>query len=345
MERQSLWFTAPFSAEIRTEPLPPHQPDQLLIQTAYSAISAGTEMLIYRGEAPTEMAADDSLEALAGDLAFPLKYGYACVGRVIEMGSQVDAEWRDALVFAFNPHETHFVARPDQVQRVPEGISAEVATLLPNMETAVSLVMDGRPVIGERVIVFGQGIVGILTAHLLAQFPLANLTIIDPNPHRIALTQSLNPSISQSLISNLQSPYGTVASSDISNNYDLAYELTGNPAVLNDAIAAVGYGGRIVVGSWYGRKSAEIKLGGVFHRNHIQLISTQVSTLAPRWRGRWTKQRRFAVAWHHLQHPTLANLITERVPFTDAPQTYHALAQNNPHTVQTIFCYNHASKS
>lgn len=50
---------------------------------------------------------------------------------------------------------------------------------LANMETAVNLVMDGSPALDERVVVLGQGIVGLLLSGLLAQFPLAQLVALD----------------------------------------------------------------------------------------------------------------------------------------------------------------------
>ena len=50
--------------------------------------------------------------------------------------------------------------------RVPDGVPPEAALFLPQVETALNLVMDGAPLIGERVLVFGQGVVGLLTAAL-----------------------------------------------------------------------------------------------------------------------------------------------------------------------------------
>ena len=86
------------------------------------------------------MAVDESIAALAERrVEFPLKYGYAAVGRVVELGRGVDPEWRDRRVFAFNPHESHFLARPENLFPVPQGLAADAAALLPTMETAVSI--------------------------------------------------------------------------------------------------------------------------------------------------------------------------------------------------------------
>src|SRR5690606_10225534 len=82
---------------------------------------------------------------------------------------------------------------------------------------------------------------------------------------------------------------------------DLALELSGDMAVLNLALEATGFDGRIVIGSWYGRRTAPIDLGSRFHRNRLRLISSQVSTLAPALTGRWDKTRRLALAWRTLE--------------------------------------------
>lgn len=327
---QSLWFVDERRVEVRREPLPQPAAGQVLVKTRVSAISAGTEMLIYRGQAPHEMAADDTIEALAGGLTFPLRYGYAAVGEIIEVGDGVESSLVGKRVFSFQPHGTHFVATPDALIMLPDGLGDEVATMLPNMETAVSFVMDGRPVIGERILVLGQGIVGLLTTMLLAQMSPAELVTVDS----YALRREKSAEIGA---------HCTLAPGDpLSGEFDLVYELSGNPAVLNQAIDAVGYGGRIVVGSWYGQKQAPLDLGGAFHRNHVELISSQVSALAPRWLGRWTKARRFEVAMQQLLTHNPQHVITQRVPFENSAEAYQLLDQSPENAIQIMLDYSHS---
>src|SRR5512133_3877262 len=96
---KTLFFTAPRSLEIRESGLPNLAPDQVMVETVLSAISPGTEMLIYRGQFP-HMAVDANIEALGGEFHYPLPYGYAAVGRVMEIGKQVDKDWLGRLVFS-----------------------------------------------------------------------------------------------------------------------------------------------------------------------------------------------------------------------------------------------------
>jgi threonine dehydrogenase-like Zn-dependent dehydrogenase len=120
---------------------------------------------------------------------------------------------------------------------------------------------------------------------------------------------------------------------------DLTYELSGNPAALDQAIAATGFNGRVVIGSWYGQKQAHLNLGGRFHRSRLHLISSQVSTIAPQWAGRWTKPRRLQVAWQMLQQVRPAPLITHRFPIAEAAAAYALLDRQPQEAMQVLLTY------
>lgn len=328
--RQSVVFSAPRRVDVVEEPLAGPAPGKILVETQLCAISPGTEMLFYRGELPDDTAADGALDATiaaAGDaaLTYPLRYGYASVGRVTALGAGVDPEWRGRLVFAFVPHASAFEAAPGDVIPVPPDISPEQAALLPNMETAVNFVMDGHPLIGERVAVVGLGVVGLLTVALLGRFPLAELVAVDP----LALRRD------QALAWGATTARRPAETADVAP-CDLVYELSGNPAALDAAIALTGFAGRIVVGSWYGAKRAPVDLGGRFHRSRIRLISSQVSTIDPTLSGRWDKARRFAVAWSMLRTLDPTPLITHRYQLADAAAAYRQIDQDPAKTLQVV---------
>jgi 2-desacetyl-2-hydroxyethyl bacteriochlorophyllide A dehydrogenase len=329
---RALYFTAPRQIEIREEPLLQPNPEQLLIETLFSAISPGTEMLIYRGEAPQDLEADENITSLTGDLRYPLKYGYASVGRIASAGSPALAGWVDRLIFAFQPHQTHYLATPDQVIPLPVGISPEQALFLPNMETAVNFVMDGQPLIGERVAVFGQGIVGLLTTALLAKFPLQRLATFDLFPLRSEASIAAGAHESHN-------PKSSEIFEDFRSFFDLTYELTGTPATLNEAITVTGFDGRVVIGSWYGEKPAAINLGKHFHRSRIRLLSSQVSTLGPQFSGRWDKPRRFKVAWDMIRRIQPEKWITQRIAFENAEEAYLTMDSKPQETIQPILTY------
>jgi 2-desacetyl-2-hydroxyethyl bacteriochlorophyllide A dehydrogenase len=337
MDRKLVYFVAPGRVELREESLPGLKADEVLVETQVSGISAGTEMLVYRGQFPRDL--EDSYDSLSSGLNYPLPYGYACVGRVKETGSSVPREWQQRLVFAFQPHTSHFITTPNSLFAIPESLSAEAAVFLPNMETAVNLVQDAAPILGERVLVLGQGIVGLLTAALLHEFPLGYLATADRYELRrkvslgIGVNAALDPTFDDFRAEALRSSPG------LPHGFDLIIELSGNPSALDDAIALTLFSGRVVVGSWYGEKRVSIDLGGKFHRSRIKLISSQVSSISPELSGRWDKSRRFEVAWNALQRIQPEKWITHKFPLEQAAQAYQLLDSSPETAIQIIFDY------
>ena len=334
--RLSLYFTDQRQVMVQEEELPKMGDRQVLVETLLSAISPGTESLIYRGEFPGDISKDENIVSLPGGFSYPMKYGYCAVGRVIDTGKDVDPEWKDRLVMAFNPHESHFLADPERLMPLPEDIRPEDGVFLPNMETAVNFLMDGKPLIGEDVAVFGQGIVGLLTTGLLARIPLSSLVALDRFPLRRRASQEAGASVC------LDPEDGALQerlAEYLPNGADLIYEVSGSPAALDQALAAAGFAGRIVIGSWYGSRSLSLNLGGKFHRSRIHLISSQVSTLAPEFQGRWTKERRFNVAWEMIRQMRPARFITHRFPIREAAKAYSILDREPGSAIQILLTY------
>lgn len=337
LEAVQLIFRAPRRVVLKRQPLAAPEAGQVEVETAVSGISAGTEMLIYRGLAPRGLPADDVLPGLSGRLAFPLHYGYACVGRVAALGPGVAESWLGRRAFAFQPHASRFLSPVSDLLPVPDEVSNDQAVLLPQVETALSLVHDGAPIAGEDIVVFGQGVVGLLAASLLARIPLVRLVTFDRFPRRRGLSLGLGAQVSldpSRANANEQArailgPQGA----------DLAFELSGDPAALEAALALTGFSGRIVIGSWYGRKRADLDLGGAFHRSRIRLMSSQVSRIDPALSGRWDKARRFGAAWRLLQEIHPENWITHRIPFDRAGRAFQLLDHRPGEALQVILTY------
>jgi 2-desacetyl-2-hydroxyethyl bacteriochlorophyllide A dehydrogenase len=325
----TLYFDAPYTVAIRSAPQPELPADAVRVATTLSAVSAGTELLFYRGQIPPDLPIDATLPDLQANFAYPLSYGYACVGLVVQVGAAIDPAWRGRRVFAFHPHTSTFVADPAHLLPIPDEITDEQAVLLPNVETAVNFVQDARPLLGERALIFGQGVVGLLTLRLLARFPLCEIAVVDEFAQRLAVAQRWGATAT----------YTPTQLAQATLNPDLILELSSNPAALDGAVQIAGLGTRILVGSWYGTKRATLTLGGTFHRNRIQIISSQVSTIAAPLTDRWDKNRRMQLAWAMLRAIPVADLITHRLPITAAPEAYQLLDQHAATTLQLLFTY------
>jgi 2-desacetyl-2-hydroxyethyl bacteriochlorophyllide A dehydrogenase len=341
MQQTSVIFKDPYEIELVQGPIPVPGDEEVLIETRISAISPGTELLVYRGRFPSDLPLDASIQALARPFGYPLAYGYASVGQVIEIGRSAKRDMLGKTVFCFHPHESHYVVRQDRLIQLPEDIDPVDAAFLATMETAVNFLMDGRPVIGENVAIFGSGIVGLLTTALLSQLPLGNLVALDPfalrraNARIAGARKVLDPKDLE-----MQSTETGILKPAVGENgADLVYELSGNPSALNQAITIAGPGSRIVIGSWYGTKKAELDLGGSFHRSRIQLISSQVSTLGARFSDRWSKNRRIKVALDMIRQLNPARFVTHRFDIRQAAEAYDLLDKRPQEAVQVVLTY------
>jgi 2-desacetyl-2-hydroxyethyl bacteriochlorophyllide A dehydrogenase len=341
MKRRSLIFKAPYAIAIAEQALPGIGATQVLVETKFSAISHGTEMLLYRGLFPDDLAVDETIAELKRPWRYPLQYGYSVVGEVVRVGAAVSKDFVGRMVFCLHPHESCFEVGVDQILPVPKDIQPRDALFLANMETAVNFLMDGRPIIGEKVVVLGQGVVGLLTTALLAKFPLAALLTLDNFTLRREASQRLGArlAIDPAAPDDLQKAIEYLEPGASEGSADLVYELSGNPAALNTAIAIAGFDGRIVIGSWFGKQRTALELGGRFHRNRIRLISSQVSTVTPALSARWSKHRRFDVAWDMIRRIKPARFITHQIPFVRANEAFELIDKNPASTIQVVLEY------
>lgn len=274
-----------------------------------SAVSQGTELLLYRGEGPEVF--DSSLEGQPGGATYPRRYGYAWVGEVIATGEGARLS-EGTRVFALAPHGDVHVLDDHAVRALPEDFPASRAVLAANLETAVTCVWDANPSLGDHAVVLGGGVVGILTAWLLSQSG-ATVTLLESSEMRRAAARALVPT---ALIEAREEPDASA---------DIVVEATGNPRMLDAAIAWARPEARVVVASFYGSRRAAIDLGDRFHRSRLELRSSQVSAIPPRLRERWSPARRWTFVLSLLRERALDALLAPPVPFDRAAELYASL--------------------
>lgn len=328
-------FAGPEHIEIVSADCPAPRQGEVVVETSVSAISAGTELLVYRGEVPQEAPADEMLPGIEGTLSYPIRYGYAAVGVVVDIGEGVDPWWLDRTVFGFNPHESHFRASPEDLVPIPESMNPDRAAFLAKIETAVNFVLDANPRMGERVAVFGQGVIGLLTTAMMSRSAAETVIAVEPIEERRQLAEAMGADRTvdpqrEDTARELQSAFGGV---------DIAVEVSGDPRTLESAVDATRYAGRVLVGSWYGTKRESIGLGIHFHRDRIRIESSQVSTIAPDLRGRWNRERRREVARSQLTEVPVDRLITHRIPVEEAERAYELLGDGPRGAVQVLLTY------
>jgi 2-desacetyl-2-hydroxyethyl bacteriochlorophyllide A dehydrogenase len=331
---EAVWFGGPQQVEIRQEPDAPVGPDDVRVRSLVSGVSAGSELLVYRGDAPSDLRPD--LPTVSGDFGFPIKFAYASVGRVIEIGSRVTRLAVDDLVFVHHPHQTEYVVPADAPIRLPEGLAPDVGVFAANLETAVTVVLDAHPRLGEAVLVCGQGVVGLLVTMLLRRAGARPIVTADLHGRRRAASASAGAHHVLPVDVDL---VDAVLELTDRRGVDVAVEASGNPAALQACIDAAAFAGTVVVASWYGTRDVSLNLGGRFHRRRIRIVSSQVSTLDPALAPRWDRARRSTLVSELLQELPLDRLITHRYPLKEAAAAYELLDGGAGECLQVVLDY------
>jgi threonine dehydrogenase-like Zn-dependent dehydrogenase len=236
---------------------------------------------------------------MAGDFPFPVKYGYAAVGRV-EGGPE---SLRGKSVFALHPHQTIFNLPESTVVALPEALPPRRAVLAANMETALNAVWDAMPGPSDRIAIVGAGVVGSLVAYLCGHLPGADVTLVDINPYRAKLARGLGVGFAEPV--------------EAKADCDVVFHASGSPDGLRTAIELAGEEATVLEMSWYGDAPVTAMLGGPFHSRRLRLVSSQVGKVAPSHRARWTHHRRLAAAIALLEDARLDALLAPAIHFHD----------------------------
>ncbi len=308
------WTVGPGWGEFRSEPLPEPGAGEAAVRTLWTGISRGTESLIARGAVPTSERERMRAPFQDGDFPFPVKYGYLNVG-VVETGP---AELRGRTVFSLFPHQSRFVARADALVPVPAAVPARRAVLAGAVETAINVLWDAAPAVGDRVLVVGAGMIGCAVARLAAGIPGCHVTVVDVDPAKRAVVEALGARFAAA-------PDAAGAPDELPPA-DVVIEASGAGAGLQYALRAAPTDGEVVVASWYGARAVELQLGGDFHARRLTIRSSQVGAVASSRRSRRTTGERLALALGLLQDPAFDLLLGATSSWRRLPEITAALA-------------------
>lgn len=318
---QALWYVAPGEAELRPATIGDLRPGDALVRSLYSGLSRGTERLIFEGKVPEMEWSRMKAPAQEGEFPFPVKYGYSAVG-VAEEGP---AEIKGKNVFALYPHQDRFVIPAERAFIIPDNVPPRRATLAANMETALNILWDGNAQPADKIVIVGGGIVGMLVASLASRLPGADVTLIDIEASREAITKKLG--------------VGFALPDKAPGEADLVIHTTASAAGLSLALKLAGVEGTIVEASWFGTGMVNVALGDAFHSRRLRLISSQVGNVCASRAKRWTTRRRLEAAIGMLADDRLDALLGEEVPFAELPRQLSRLLSPKAPGLGALICY------
>ena len=287
-------FAGPGKVELAEEAAHPLAEGDVRVRTSYSGISAGTELTAYRGTNPYLLhrwEPDDRLFVPgAATVSYPIDgWGYSEVGQVVEAAPDVVEPSVGDVVWGIWGHREEAVIEADRLRGhvlppgVPEvyGVFARVGAIALN----ATLASEAR--LGEWVVVFGQGVFGLLATRL-AVLSGANVLAVDSIPARREAAVALG------------ARQAALPSDDVARRLrqltdgrgaDVAVELSGSYRALHEAVRSVGVGGRVVAAGFYQGDGVGLRLGEEFHLNRVQIVASQIGGVPPAAAPRWTVER------------------------------------------------------
>jgi threonine dehydrogenase-like Zn-dependent dehydrogenase len=311
---RAYWVAGPGHGELRQQTLPGTDAGRIRMRALCSGVSSGTERLVGLGLVPESCGEQMRCPHMAGSFALPVKYGYSLVGE-LESGPH-----RGRRAFAMHPHQDVAMLPQHDVVLLPDGMPPQRAILLPNLETALNAVWDADLVPGQRVLVVGGGLVGLLVAWALRQEHGITVVLCERHPIRLTAAAAL-PWIGRA-----------VEPSAVEQGvFHTAFHTSGQGDGLQLAIDALGFEGTVVELSWYGMRSVPLQLGGGFHFRRNRIVSSQVGTVANARRGELTARQRLEHALELLSGAKeLDALLSQPVPFAAMPEFMHYLYRCTP---------------
>lgn len=348
LEETALVLTAP--RLLAFEPLPEIAPQagEVKVRTLLSGVSAGTELSQYRGISPFMNRRWDAGMRMFRDgepsWPFPVRnLGYEEVGEILETGSGVTQVRVGQRVFGTWGHRTvHAMMEADAAARLlPEDADPRIGVFSHIGAVALNGVHDAKIRMGDLAVVFGLGVPGQI---VLQAARASGATVIGVDPVGSRREMALKLGADRVLDPTAGSVAEIVKAETGGRGADVCIEVSGVPAALAEAMRTVAYASRVVAMGFFQGEARGLFLGDEFHHNRIELVSSQISGVAPEASHRWSKLRLWqaAVRLQHEGRLDLLPLITHTVPYGEAPVLFARLDAGEPGILQSVLSFGEA---
>jgi len=261
---------------------------EVIARSITSLVSAGTELSIYTGA---------HMGYSLPNPPFPLmphRPGYALVGEITALGSAVEGLAVGRRVLMEAGHGTMAVTdtRTHAVVPVPEGVSSTRAPLARLAGIAFTALRLAPPQLGQRVVVLGLGLVGLLSGQLFHLAGARPVVGMDRLPERLKLAEACGITPADA---SREEPAAAVGRVIGDSGADIVIEATGSPTLVPVGLEAARRGGTVVLlGSTRG--AVTLDAYSLLHRKAVRLIGGHETALPFQGDHPWPRLRNLALA-------------------------------------------------
>jgi 2-desacetyl-2-hydroxyethyl bacteriochlorophyllide A dehydrogenase len=334
-------FTAPHEVALVPCAAQPMLPGCVRVRTWYSGISAGTELTAYRGSNPYLTGTWDAERRLfvpgAPSFAYPVEgWGYSEVGEVLEAADDVDGPRVGDVVHGIWGHRTEAVvpaaAVRDRTWTADDAISGTFARV---GSIALNAVLAAEARLGDRVAVFGQGVIGLLATRL-ATLAGADVVAVDTVPRRLEAARAMGAL--EVVEADVEGGAGPVIRAWAPGGVDVAIELSGSDRALHEAVRSVVVDGTVVASGFYQGGAEHLRLGEEFHHNRVRIVASQISGTPVALGPRWDQPRLVRTFMEQVLRGQVdvRSLVTDVVEAADVASVFQRLDASDPAILQAV---------
>ena len=337
---QTVVFTAPREVglvEVEAQPL---EPGTVRVRTWYSGVSAGTELTAYRGTNPYLTGTWDPGERMflpgTPTHPYPLEgWGYSEVGEVVEVAGDVRDWSAGEVVHGIWGHRSDAVVPVARLRGTLPPDAALTGCFARVGAVALNAVLAAPVALGERVAVFGQGVIGLIATRL-AVLSGAEVVAVDAVDER--LERALAMGAVHTVDARVDGGAGAAVRRWSGGGVDSAIELSGAVAALHQAVRSVVVDGTVVASGFYQGGAEELRLGEEFHHNRVRIVASQISGTPVALGGRWDQARLVTTVMRLVASGRLdvLPLVTDVVDAADVAGVFARLDGGDPTILQAI---------
>jgi threonine dehydrogenase-like Zn-dependent dehydrogenase len=358
---EQVVFESAGHVKIHQEPTRPLEDGEYFIRTLYSGISAGTELTFFMGTNPkASEGIDPKRHVFRGDIEpdtidiFPKHEGYMEVGEVIAsrnrhfpVGTKVAGLYHHQSGYIASDKDTACIALPDTFDPIMGIWVAKMGPISMNGILYAADEIQRQPVhtlqgslTGQRVAVFGAGMIGLLCGVFAKWAGASDVAIIDSIEDRLKIAEKLglapvkaNPNLAIDLKDRWMrdDPRDTGA--------DIVLQCTASDYLLSEAFRSLRQQGTVVDLGFYQQGAPNLMLGKEFHHNCLRHICAQIGVMPRAQQSEWNRKRlsEETIAFLEQEGPLLKeNLITHIVPFSKTQEVFDKLESRDPAMLQVV---------
>ena len=334
-------FIAPHEVSLVPCAVQPLVEGSVRVRTWYSGISAGTELTAYRGLNPYLTRTWDPVRRLftadEPTFAYPVEgWGYSEVGEVVDVADDVDGPMVGEVVHGIWGHRSEAVVSAAATRdRIWTGQDPVAGTFARVGSIALNAVLAAEARLGDRIAVYGQGVIGLLATRL-AVLSGADVVAVDGVPQR----QEAARAMGAGLVLGVDPPDGAGAQVRAwsGGGVDSAIELSGNIRALHEAVRSVVVDGTVVASGFYQGGAEHLRLGDEFHHNRVRIVASQISGTPVALGMRWDQSRLVRTFMEQVRRGRVdvGSLVTDVVDAADVADIFVRLDAGDPDILQAL---------